>query len=51
VLVALVILGMTGARLGGSPLLKPTLRVVIGGLAALAVTFAIGSLLGTTGLV
>jgi VIT1/CCC1 family predicted Fe2+/Mn2+ transporter len=51
VLVALLVLGMTGARLGGSPLLKPTLRVVIGGLAALLVTFAIGSLLGTSGLV
>lgn len=51
VLVALTVLGMTGARLGGSPLLKPTLRVVIGGLTALVVTFAIGSLLGTSGLV
>ncbi|HEU0206072.1 MAG TPA: VIT family protein [Pseudolysinimonas sp.] len=51
VFVALVVLGMTGARLGGSPLLKPTLRVVIGGLAALLVTFGIGSLLGTSGLV
>jgi VIT1/CCC1 family predicted Fe2+/Mn2+ transporter len=51
VLVALTVLGMTGARLGGSPLLRPTLRVVIGGLAALVVTFAIGSLLGTSGLV
>lgn len=51
VVVALAVLGMTGARLGGSPLLKPTLRVLIGGLAALLVTFAIGSLLGTSGLV
>jgi VIT1/CCC1 family predicted Fe2+/Mn2+ transporter len=51
VIVALVILGVTGARLAGSPLLRPTLRVVIGGVAALAVTFAIGSLLGTSGLV
>lgn len=51
VIVALVILGITGARLGGSPLLRPTLRVVIGGVAALVVTFVIGSLLGTSGLV
>lgn len=51
VVVALAVLGMTGARLGGSPLFKPTLRVLIGGLAALAVTFVIGRLLGTSGLV
>jgi VIT1/CCC1 family predicted Fe2+/Mn2+ transporter len=51
VIVALVVLGLTGARLGGSGLLRPTLRVVIGGIAALVVTFVIGSLLGTTGLV
>ncbi|CAN5212966.1 hypothetical protein BH11ACT2_BH11ACT2_01760 [soil metagenome] len=51
VFVALIVLGITGARLGGSPLMKPTRRVVIGGLAALLVTFVIGSLLGTSGLV
>jgi VIT1/CCC1 family predicted Fe2+/Mn2+ transporter len=51
VIVALVILGVAGARLGGSTILRPTLRVVIGGTLALVATFAIGSLLGTTGIV
>lgn len=48
VLLALALTGALGARLGGSPLLRPTIRVVIGGALALAATFAIGSLLGTT---
>lgn len=51
VLVALAITGMVGAKIGGSPLLRPTLRVVIGGALALIVTFGIGLLLGTSGLV
>jgi VIT1/CCC1 family predicted Fe2+/Mn2+ transporter len=48
VLVALALTGALGARLGGSPVLRPTVRVVVGGALALAATFAIGSLLGTT---
>lgn len=51
VLVALATTGAIGARLGGSPAIAATLRVVIGGALALIATFAIGSLLGTTGLV
>ncbi|MBX3100543.1 MAG: VIT family protein [Salinibacterium sp.] len=51
VLIALAITGATGARIGGSPWLRSTLRVVIGGALALAATFLIGTLLGTTGLV
>lgn len=51
VLVALAVTGATGARVGGSPWLRPTLRVVIGGAIALAATFLIGTLLGTTGVV
>lgn len=51
VLVALAITGATGARIGGSPWLRPTLRVVIGGAIALAATFLIGTLLGTAGVV
>jgi vacuolar iron transporter family protein len=51
VLVALAVTGAVGARLGGSPALRPTVRVVAGGALALAATFAIGSLLGTTGVV
>jgi VIT1/CCC1 family predicted Fe2+/Mn2+ transporter len=48
VLLALAITGATGAYLGGSPILRPTIRVVIGGAIALAATFLIGRLLGTT---
>jgi VIT1/CCC1 family predicted Fe2+/Mn2+ transporter len=51
VLVALAITGAMSARIGGSPWLRPTLRVVIGGAIALAATFLIGTLLGTTGVV
>lgn len=51
VLVALALTGAVGARIGGSPWLRPTLRVVIGGAIALAATFLIGTLLGTTGVV
>ncbi|WP_169078093.1 VIT1/CCC1 transporter family protein [Microcella alkalica] len=47
-LIALGVTGALGARLGGSPALRPTLRVLVGGALALGVTFAIGSLLGTT---
>jgi vacuolar iron transporter family protein len=51
VLVALAITGATSARIGGSHWMRPTLRVVIGGAIALAATFLIGTLLGTTGVV
>ena len=51
VLIALALTGAASARIGGSPMLRPTLRVVIGGALALAATFAIGNLLGTTGVV
>ena len=51
VLVALAITGAVGARIGGSSRLRATLRVVIGGALALAITFAIGTLLGATGVV
>lgn len=51
VIIALAALGVTGAALGRSPVLPATLRVTIGGAAALAATFLIGTLLGTTGVV
>jgi vacuolar iron transporter family protein len=47
VLIALAITGAAGGYLGGSPLLRPTVRVVLGGAIALATTFLIGRLLGT----
>lgn len=46
-LLALALLGATGARLGGAPPLRPTLRVVSWGIAAMAVTYAIGAAVGT----
>ncbi|KQQ01507.1 MULTISPECIES: VIT1/CCC1 transporter family protein [unclassified Rathayibacter] len=51
VLLALALTGYLGARIGSSPPLRPTVRVVVGGALALAATFALGSLLGTTGVV
>ncbi len=51
VLLALAATGATSARIGGSPWLRPTLRVVIGGALALAATYLIGTLLGTSGLI
>jgi VIT1/CCC1 family predicted Fe2+/Mn2+ transporter len=46
-LVALALLGDTGARLGGAPRLRATLRVIVWGVAAMAVTAGIGALVGT----
>ncbi|TQM63535.1 VIT1/CCC1 transporter family protein [Klugiella xanthotipulae] len=51
VLLALGLTGTVGAHLGGSSKMRATVRVVVGGALALAATFAIGSLLGTTGVV
>lgn len=47
-IVALGATGTAGAYLGGSSVWKSVLRIVLGGSAALAVTFAIGSLFNTT---
>jgi VIT1/CCC1 family predicted Fe2+/Mn2+ transporter len=49
VLVALAVTGGLGARLGGSPWMRGTVRVLIGGILALGATFLIGFLLNTTG--
>jgi vacuolar iron transporter family protein len=51
VLLALAATGALSAFIGGSPWMRPTIRVVIGGALALGVTFLIGRLLGTTGVV
>ncbi|RFA18130.1 VIT1/CCC1 transporter family protein [Subtercola boreus] len=51
VLVALGFTGVIGARLGGSPVGRATVRVVIGGALALVATFTVGTLLGTSGVV
>jgi len=47
-LVALCVLGVVGARLGGAPPLRAALRVGIGGALALAVTYGVGALFGST---
>jgi VIT1/CCC1 family predicted Fe2+/Mn2+ transporter len=47
-LVALVLLGDTGARLGGAPRVRAISRVLAWGSVAMAVTAAIGALVGTT---
>lgn len=49
VLPALAVTGALGAYLGQSHWLRPTIRVLIGGSLALAATFLIGRLLGTSG--
>lgn len=51
VLLALALTGFTSARIGGNAVLRPTVRVVVGGALALAITFLIGTLLGTSGVV
>jgi VIT1/CCC1 family predicted Fe2+/Mn2+ transporter len=51
VLIALAFTGAIGAQLGGSSRRKAALRVVIGGAVALGATYAIGNLLGASGLV
>ncbi|GAA2753818.1 VIT1/CCC1 transporter family protein [Amnibacterium kyonggiense] len=50
VLLALALTGAAGARLGGAPALRPTIRTLVGGGLALAATWSIGLLVGTTGL-
>ena len=46
VLIALATTGWASARLGGSKSLRPTLRVIVGGALAMAITFGIGHLIG-----
>ncbi|MDQ0729199.1 VIT family protein [Microbacterium sp. W4I20] len=50
VLVALALTGWTSAQLGGSSRRKSVLRVVVGGVLALAATYGLGSLLGAAGI-
>jgi VIT1/CCC1 family predicted Fe2+/Mn2+ transporter len=45
-LVSLAALGALGGHLGGAPLVRASLRVTLGGASAMAVTAAIGRLLG-----
>lgn len=50
VLVALAITGAISAKVGGSSRRRATIRLVIGGALAMAFTYLVGSLLGTTGI-
>jgi VIT1/CCC1 family predicted Fe2+/Mn2+ transporter len=50
VLVALAITGAVAAHIGGASRVRAMVRTVIGGALALAVTYGIGTLLGTTGI-
>ena len=47
-LIALVITGMWSAKLGGAKKRHATLRVVLGGIIAMAVTFGVGTFFGMT---
>ena len=49
-LLALVALGIAGARAGGAPILRAAVRVCVGGGLAMAVTAAVGRLVGGIGL-
>jgi vacuolar iron transporter family protein len=46
-LIGLGLLGFVGARVGGAPWIRPTSRVVAGGAVAMAVSYLIGSAIGT----
>ncbi|GAA1087264.1 MULTISPECIES: VIT1/CCC1 transporter family protein [Tsukamurella] len=50
VVIGLGLTGYTSAVLGGSDPKRATARVVVGGLVAMAITYAVGKLLGTTGI-
>ncbi|PWA77899.1 hypothetical protein CTI12_AA158100 [Artemisia annua] len=47
---ALVIFGWIGAVLGGTPVVKSCIRVVFGGLMAMAITFGLTKLIGSSAL-
>ena len=49
-LIGLLTTGAVGARTAGSPLLKPTLRVLIGGSLGMAITAGIGNLFHLSGI-
>jgi VIT1/CCC1 family predicted Fe2+/Mn2+ transporter len=46
-LASLAALGALGGYLGGAPMLRAALRVVVGGGAAMAITAVVGRLVGT----
>jgi VIT1/CCC1 family predicted Fe2+/Mn2+ transporter len=46
--VALAVLGALGAQAGGAPKLRPTLRVLFWGAAAMAITAGVGRVFGVS---
>jgi VIT1/CCC1 family predicted Fe2+/Mn2+ transporter len=48
-LIALALLGDLGARLGGAPRLRATVRIVVWGAVAMGITAGIGALVGSVG--
>ncbi len=50
VLVALVVTGMLSAYAGGANKMKATIRVVLGGMLAMLITFGVGKLFGVSGI-
>ncbi|KAK1440304.1 hypothetical protein QVD17_06129 [Tagetes erecta] len=46
----LVLFGWVGSILGGTPAVKSTVRVLLGGLMAMAITYGLTKLIGTSGL-
>lgn len=50
VIVALIITGMLSAHAGGANKMKATIRVVLGGILAMVITFGIGKLFGVAGI-
>ncbi|MCC6877608.1 MAG: VIT1/CCC1 transporter family protein, partial [Sandaracinaceae bacterium] len=48
-LLALASLGTLSARLGGAPILRALVRVVIGGVLAMGLTYGLGALFGASG--
>ena len=49
-LVGLVVAGVLGARVAGGAVLRPSLRVLIGGAAAMAVTALVGQIAHVSGI-
>eukprot|EP00475_Leptophrys_vorax_P021650 TRINITY_DN2940_c0_g2_i1.p1 TRINITY_DN2940_c0_g2~~TRINITY_DN2940_c0_g2_i1.p1 ORF type:complete len:264 (+),score=85.44 TRINITY_DN2940_c0_g2_i1:34-825(+) len=48
--IGLLAFGALGARLGGAPMIKASIRVLIGGLVAMGITFGIGKAFGSSSL-
>ena len=50
VIVALALTGVLSAKAGKASVLRPTIRVILGGILAMTVTYAVGRLVGVSGI-